>query len=335
MGKKLVGYTSAAAVVSAFVMVGGAEAARDQINIVGSSTVFPFATAVAEKFGNKTTFKTPKIESTGSGGGMKLFCKGVGEGTPDITNASRRMKMKEWKKCQAAGVKDVIEFKVGFDGIVIGNAKSAVALNLTRAQIYKALHKGSKAKLWSDVDPSLPKTKIEVLGPPPTSGTRDAFEELAMQKGCAKAGAGDKAFCKKVEIRDDGAWIDSGENDNLIVSKLQANPNALGVFGFSFLDQNKAKIKGAQVGSVEPTFENIASGDYPVSRSLFFYVKKAHIGVIPGIKEYLAEWTSADTFGEDGYLIDKGLIPLPEAGIEEAQVKAAELNVMTGSEKLK
>jgi len=312
----------------------GAASARDQINIVGSSTVFPFATAVAEKFGNKTTFKTPKIESTGSGGGLKLFCKGVGANTPDITNASRRMKAKEWKNCQAAGVKNVIEFKIGFDGIVVGNAKGSAELNLTRAQIYKALHKGSKAKLWSDVDPSLPKTKIEVLGPPPTSGTRDAFEELAMQKGCVKAG-GEKKACKKTEIRADGAWIDSGENDNLIVSKLEANPNAVGVFGFSFLDQNKAKIKGAKVGGTAPTFENIASGKYPVSRSLFFYVKKDHIGVIPGIKEYLAEWTAEGTFGEDGYLVEKGLIPLPAADRKGAQARAAKLDLMTGEEKLK
>ena len=333
VGKTIVGYTAVVATVSAFALASGAQAARDQINIVGSSTVFPFATAVAEKFGNKTKFKTPKIESTGSGGGLKLFCKGVGEATPDITNASRRMKAKEWTACQAAGVTDIIEFKVGFDGIVVGNAKSAVALKLTRAQIYKALHKGSKAKLWSDVDPSLPRTKIEVLGPPPSSGTRDAFEELAMQKGCVKAG-GDKKSCKKTEIRADGAWIASGENDNLIVSKLEANPNAVGVFGFSFLDQNKAKIKGASIGGTEPTFDNIASGKYPVSRSLFFYVKKAHIGVIPGIKEYLREWTSDDTFGEDGYLIDKGLIPLSEAGMSEAKKKAGELVPMTGSEKL-
>ncbi|MFT5511358.1 MAG: phosphate transport system substrate-binding protein [Hyphomicrobiaceae bacterium] len=335
VGQSIVGYTAVVAVASSFALAGGAQAARDQINIVGSSTVFPFATAVAEKFGNKTKFKTPKIESTGSGGGLKLFCKGVGEVTPDITNASRRMKAKEWKKCQVAGVRDVIEFKIGFDGIVIGNAKSAVALNLTRAQIYMALHKGSKARLWSDVDPALPNTKIEVLGPPPTSGTRDAFEELVMQKGCAKAGAGDQKFCKKVEIRDDGAWVDSGENDNLVVSKLQANPNALGVFGFSFLDQNKSKIKGSKVGGTKPTFENIASGKYPVSRSLFFYVKKAHVGVIPGIKEYLAEWTANATFGGDGYLVDKGLIPLRAAGLKEAQAKAAELTVMTGLENLK
>ncbi|MGI9410602.1 MAG: substrate-binding domain-containing protein, partial [Hyphomicrobiaceae bacterium] len=270
---KLVATSAAVAIAGAFAFSGTALAARDQINIVGSSTVFPFATAVAEKFGNKTKFKTPKIESTGSGGGLKLFCKGVGENTPDITNASRRMKAKEWKACQANGVKDIIEFKVGFDGIVMGNAKGAADLKLTRAQIYKALHKGSKARLWSDVDPALPQTKIEVLGPPPTSGTRDAFEELAMQKGCIKAG-GEKKACKKTEIRDDGAWIDSGENDNLIVSKLEANKNAVGVFGFSFLDQNKAKIKGSSVGGTEPTFDNIASGKYPVSRSLFFYVKK-------------------------------------------------------------
>ena len=326
--------TVAALGLGALAAAAGSASARDQINIVGSSTVFPFATAVAEKFGNKTKFKTPKIESTGSGGGLKLFCKGVGVNTPDITNASRRMKAKEWKACQANGVKNVIEFKVGFDGIVIGNAKGAADLNLTRAQIYKALHKGSKAKLWSDVDPSLPKTKIEVLGPPPTSGTRDAFEELAMQKGCVKAG-GDKKACKKTEIRADGAWIDSGENDNLIVSKLEANPNAVGVFGFSFLDQNKAKIKGASVGGTAPTFDNIASGKYPVSRSLFFYVKKDHVGVVPGIKEYLAEWTAASTFGNDGYLVDKGLIPLPAAGQKDAQGKAANLTLMTGKEGLK
>ena len=333
MNTKFVAVTAAVTVAGAFALSGTAFAARDQINIVGSSTVFPFATAVAEKFGNSTKFKTPKIESTGSGGGLKLFCKGLGEATPDITNASRRMKAKEWNACQANGVKDVIEFKVGFDGIVIGNAKGAADLQLTRAQIYKALHKGSKAKTWADVDPALPATRIEVLGPPPTSGTRDAFEELAMQKGCVKAG-GEKKACKRVEIRDDGAWIDSGENDNLIVSKLQANKNAVGVFGFSFLDQNKSKIKGASVGGNAPTFDNIASGKYPVSRSLFFYVKKAHVGVIPGIQEYLAEWTKGSTFGNEGYLVDKGLIPLPAAGRKEAKDKANSLTRMSGREKL-
>ncbi len=334
MNTKFVATTAAVAVAGAFTFAGTASAARDQINIVGSSTVFPFATTVAEKFGNATKFKTPKIESTGSGGGLKLFCKGVGEATPDIANASRRMKAKEWKACQANGVKEVIEFKVGFDGIVIGNAKGAPDLKLTRAQVYKALHKGSEAKTWSDVDPALPPTKIEVLGPPPTSGTRDAFEELAMQKGCVEAG-GDKKACKKVQIRDDGAWVDSGENDNLIVSKLEANKNAVGVFGFSFLDQNKSKIKGASVGGNAPTFDNIASGKYQVSRSLFFYVKKAHIGVIPGIQEYLLEWTKTSTFGNEGYLVDKGLIPLPIAGQKDAKAKAKNLIVMTGDENLK
>ncbi|MEL6872002.1 MAG: substrate-binding domain-containing protein [Pseudomonadota bacterium] len=332
MSRKL---TAAAAIAAvAATAVASPAFARDQINIVGSSTVFPFATAVAEKFGNKTEFNTPKIESTGSGGGLKLFCKGVGANTPDITNASRRMKAKEWKNCQAAGVKDIIEFKIGFDGIVVANAKSGISLNLTREQLFKALTKDSKATNWSDVDPSLPNAKIEVLGPPPTSGTRDAFEELVMEKGCAKAG-GDKATCKKVEIRTDGAWVDAGENDNLIVSKLEANPAAVGVFGFSFLDQNADKIKGAQVGGVEPTFENISSGDYPVSRSLFFYVKKAHVDVIPGIKEFLAEWTQPGTFGPEGYLAEKGLIPLTEDLRKEASAKAANLTVMDGSEKLK
>ena len=345
----------ATAVAGTFALSGAASAARDQINIVGSSTVFPFATAVAEKFGNKTKFKTPKVESTGSGGGLKLFCKGVGEATPDITNASRRMKAKEWKKCQAAGVKDIIEFKVGFDGIVMGNAKAGPALKLSRKTIYLALAKevpdpngGEKLvpnpyKMWSEVDPSLPNAKIEVIGPPPTSGTRDAFEELAIEGGCKKFGflkamkKSDKKRYKTVcrHIRQDGPYVEAGENDNLIVSKLEANPKAVGIFGFSFLDQNKAKIKGASVGGVAPTFENIAGGKYPVSRSLFFYVKKAHVGVIPGIKEFLAEWTKTSTFGNEGYLVDKGLIPLPVAAQKDAQSRAAKLTVMTGSEDLK
>ena len=355
MSNSRIAVVVATAVAGTFALSGAATAARDQINIVGSSTVFPFATAVAEKFGNKTEFKTPKIESTGSGGGMKLFCKGVGEATPDITNASRRMKAKEWKKCQAAGVKDIIEFKVGFDGIVMGNAKAGPAMKLSRKTIYLALAKevpdpkgGEKLvpnpyTMWSEVDPALPSAKIEVIGPPPTSGTRDAFEELAIEGGCKTFGwlkamkKSDKKRYKKVcrHIREDGPYIEAGENDNLIVSKLEANPKAVGIFGFSFLDQNKAKIKGATVGGTAPTFENIAGGKYAVSRSLFFYVKKAHIGVIPGIKEFMAEWTKTSTFGNEGYLVDKGLIPLPAAGQKDAQAKAAKLLVMTGKEELK
>ena len=299
---------AAAAIVAA-----GAAEARDQIRIVGSSTVFPFSTAVAETFGKTTEFKTPVVESTGSGGGLKLFCSGVGVDHPDITNASRRIKAKEIKLCAENGV-EATEVKVGYDGIVVANAKNSPAFSVTRAQLWTALaDKGPKPTKWSEIDPSLPDIKIEVLGPPPSSGTRDAFEELVMQKGCVKAEAGDKAYCKKdgAHIREDGAYVEAGENDNLIVSKLEANPNALGVFGFSFLDQNSDKLKGAMVDGTEPTFENIASGDYPVSRSLFFYVKKAHVDVIPGMMEYVSEFISDEANGEEGYLVDKGLIPLP------------------------
>ena len=323
--------TTAIAAIAALAMAGNA-AARDQIKIVGSSTVFPFSTAVAEAFGKSTGNPTPVVESTGSGGGLKLFCAGVGTDTPDITNASRRMKAKEFKLCNENGVTDIIESVVGFDGIVVANAKNAPSFALTREILFKALAKGQgEPTMWNEIDPSLPATKIEVLGPPPSSGTRDAFEELAIQKGCGKAGL-DKAACKKVEIRDDGAYVDAGENDNLIVSKLESNPNALGVFGFSFLDQNSDKIKGATVGGVEPTFDNIASGDYPVSRSMYFYIKKAHIGVVPGIMEYAAEFVSGDASGADGYLTEKGLIPLPADAHTDNATKVMSQSTLTGSE---
>ncbi len=295
-------------------------AARDQIQIVGSSTVFPFSTAVAEKFGQTTDFKAPVVESTGSGGGMKLFCAGVGESHPDITNASRRIKEKEFKACMENGVTPV-EVKVGFDGIVLGSAKGGIKLELTREHIYNALAKNivkdgavveNTNMNWSDVDASLPNVKIEVLGPPPTSGTRDAFVELVMEKACPEmVEAKDEKMC--TQIREDGGFVEAGENDNLIVQKLEANTNAVGIFGFSFLDQNSDKLRGATVGGNEPTFENIAAGDYPISRSLFFYVKKEHVGVIPGIAEFVAEFTNEGTWGDDGYLPEKGLIPLPQA----------------------
>ncbi len=306
-----------------------AATARDQIQIVGSSTVFPFSTAVAETFGQGGKFKTPVVESTGSGGGMKLFCAGIGESTPDITNASRRIKEKEFKNCVENGVTPV-EVKVGFDGIVMGSAKGGINLNLTREQIFLALAKeipvdgklvANPNKNWSDVDPSLPNVKIEVLGPPPTSGTRDAFAELALEGGAKKIEMlaamrkeDKKAFGKIAHaVREDGAYIEAGENDNLIVQKLQENPNAVGVFGFSFLDQNSDKLQGATVEGNSPEFEKIAAGDYPISRSLFFYVKKEHVGVIPGIEEYVTEFTKEGTWGDDGYLTEKGLIPLPKA----------------------
>ncbi len=305
-------------------------AQRDQIRIVGSSTVYPFATKVAEQFG-RSGFKTPVVESTGSGGGLKLFCSGVGVDTPDITNSSRAIKSSEVELCRKNGVREITEVKIGYDGIVLANSKKAPQMSLTLKQLWLALAKDVPAaggqlvpnphKTWSDVDPALPKVKIEVLGPPPTSGTRDAFVELALEGGCqafdsiAALKKTDKARYEAVchGIREDGAFVEAGENDNLIVQKLGANPNAFGVFGFSFLDQNADKIRGSRIDGVEPTFENIADGSYPVSRPLFLYVKKAHVGVIPGIAEFVAEFTSDRAWGDEGYLADAGLIPLPLA----------------------
>ena len=310
-------------------LAAGTASARDQIRIVGSSTVFPFSTAVAEQFGNTTDFPTPVVESTGSGGGMKLFCSGVGEEHPDITNSSRRMKASEFELCQENGVTDVVESIVGYDGIVVANAISGPTFAVTREQLVIALaENGPKPTMWNEVDPSLPAIKIEVLGPPPSSGTRDAFEELVMHEGCEGAGID----CDTVTVREDGVYVEAGENDNLIVSKLEANPNALGIFGFSFLDQNSDAIKGANVDGVEPTFDNIADGAYPVSRSLYYYIKVAHVGVVPGIAEYAAEFSSEDAAGEDGYLSDKGLIPLPEEMFEENAERVINLTVMTGNE---
>jgi len=312
--------------LAAAVAVGvvGAAEARDQIRIVGSSTVFPFSTAVAEQFGKTSSFATPVVESTGSGGGMKLFCSGVGEGHPDMTNASRRIKKSEFENCTNNGI-GITEVKIGFDGIVLANSKAGPSISLTLPQVFQALAKevpmngklvANPYKMWSDIDPSLPKTKIEVLGPPPTSGTRDAFVEIAMEGGCKELAGAKKLGLKKKAchvIREDGAFIEAGENDNLIVQKLEANPAAFGIFGFSFLDQNSDKVKGAKVNGTSPEFEEIAAGNYPISRSLFFYVKKQHVGVIPGIKEFVAEFTSEKAWGPEGYLADKGLIPLPDS----------------------
>ena len=307
--------------------------ARDRINIVGSSTVFPFATTVAERFGKNTDFKTPVVESTGSGGGLKLFCAGVSKNTPDIANASRRIKSSEVALCEKNGVKEIVEVKIGYDGIVLANSRKSGVLEINVKEVFLALAKDvpidgkmvpNPYKMWSDVNSSLPNVKIEVLGPPPTSGTRDAFVELAMEGGCKELEmikamkktdkASYKAYCHT--IREDGFFVEAGENDNLIVQKLEANPAAFGIFGYSFLDQNSDKVQGARIGGAEPTFENISSGEYPVSRSLYFYVKKAHVGLVPGINEFLAEFTSEDAFGEDGYLAEKGLIPMPEDEME-------------------
>ena len=312
--------------------VAGTASARDTIQIVGSSTVFPFATAVAEQFGKTTKFNTPVIESTGSGGGMKLFCAGSGVDTPDFTNASRRMKVKEFKKCMENGVTDITEVKVGFDGIVFGSALDGPDYVLTLKQVYLALAKEVPAddlglelqpnpyKMWNEIDDSLPAIEIAFIGPPPSSGTRDALQEIAVEGGCKTFEAlkalkkEDKSTYKKKcrTIREDGVFEEAGENDNLIVNKLQDRPTVIGIMGFSFLDQNGDKLKGATIEGNKPTFENIAAGAYPVSRSLFFYIKKAHVSVVPGMMEYVAEWTKESTWGPDGYLADKGLIPLPD-----------------------
>ena len=321
--------TLAALAIGAAALTSQAAVARDQIRIVGSSTVFPFSTAVAEQFGKTTDFSTPVVESTGSGGGIKLFCSGVGADTPDIANASRRMKASEFETCKENGVTEIVEAIVGYDGIVVANAIDAPAFALTREQLFKALAKGQgEPEKWSDIDPSLPDEAIEVLGPPPSSGTRDAFEELVLHEGAKEAGL-DKEAISNLEVRTDGAWIDAGENDNLMVSKLAANPQAVAVFGFSFLDQNADTIKGASIEGVEPEFEAIASGDYKVSRSLYYYIKKAHVGVIPGIAEYAEEFASEAAAGEDGYLVDKGLIPLQEEAFEANQEVISNMTVMT------
>ena len=319
--------TFAACALTAFVGTTPA-LARDQITIVGSSTVFPFSTAVAERFGKSTDFKTPVVESTGSGGGLKLFCSGVGEQYPDITNASRRIKSSEVSKCAENGVTEIIEAKVGFDGIVLANARSADPMEITTREIFLALAKDVPTEdgstqpnpytMWNEINPALPEVKIEVLGPPPTSGTRDAFVELAMEGGCKtfdwvkELKGTDKNAYKSLchTIREDGSYVEAGENDNLIVQKLQANPSAFGVFGYSFLEQNSDSVQGSMVDGTAPEFEEIADGNYPIARSLFFYVKKAHVGIIPGIEAFLEEFTDEDTWGEDGYLVDKGLIPL-------------------------
>jgi phosphate transport system substrate-binding protein len=342
----------AAALISAAVLgsAGANAQSRDQIRIVGSSTVFPFATAVAEEFGRSSSFKTPIVESTGSGGGLKLFCAGVGTGHPDITNASRRIKKSEVELCATNGISDIVEVKVGYDGIVIAADKAASSMKLSLRDLYLALASHIPAegtdggegnmienpnKTWKDVNDMLPAKPIVVLGPPPTSGTRDAFNELAIEGGC-KTFAGMKAMKKSNKkmykalcrgIREDGAYVEAGENDNLIVQKLQADKGAVGIFGYSFLDQNTDVIqafpvaKKASAEAMAPEFEAIADGSYPISRSLFFYVKKAHVGVIPGIEEYLGEFTSDKAMGEYGYLTDRGLIPLNDS--ERATIQAA------------
>jgi phosphate transport system substrate-binding protein len=349
---KFIAFSAAAAVgMAAFA---GAASARDQIRIVGSSTVYPFTTAVAEQFGKANGGKTPVVESTGTGGGMKIFCEGVGEDKADATNASRRMKKSEFELCAKNGVKDIVEVKVGIDGLTIAQSKDGAPIKLTRKQVFQALAEqvpdkdgklvANPYKNWSDIDPSLPNIKIEVLGPPPTSGTRDSFHELFLEKGAegfdslkAMKKADEENKTKDFEkvwksIRKDGAYVEAGENDNVIVQKLEANKNAFGIFGFSFLEENTAKLKGVSIEDVEPTYDNISSGKYKGARDLFVYVKKQHVGVIPGLDKFVAEYVSDKALGADGYLASKGLVALPKDVIEKVKKSALAMEPMKGDE---
>ena len=315
----------------------GVAAARDQVKVVGSSTVFPYSQAAAEEFANKSGKPAPVVESTGTGGGFKAFCGGIGPDHADITGASRAIKESEMKLCADNGVTDITEALLGYDGLSIAHASSAPDMNLTEEQIFKALAAeipgadgklvANPNKLWSDIDPSLPGTAIIAFGPPPTSGTRDAFVELVMHDGCKSlTGMADlkKADEKKwnevcSRMRQDGPFVEAGENDNLIVQRLEADANTIGIFGYSFLYENSDKLKAVTVNGIAPTFDTIADGSYPVARPLYFYVKNAHREVIPGMKEFLEEYVSDGALGADGYLAERGLTPLSPEKLKEVQ----------------
>ena len=315
--------------------------ARDQIRIVGSSTVYPFVTTVAEQFGRKTEFKTPIVESTGTGGGFKLFCSGLGEETPDVSNASRRIKPTELVNCYKNNVTDISEIKLGYDGIVIANSVQGPNFDISVNELFLGLARKIPSKTdpgklvdnyyksWDEINPKLPAQKIEVYGPPPTSGTRDAFVELVMEGGCwhleaFKANYPNSGDRKKAchILREDGAYIDSGENDNLIVQKLNVNPGALGIFGFSFLEENRNIVQGSKISGVPPTRESIADGSYIVSRPLFVYIKSGHVNKIPGITDFVKELVSDGAIAPFGYLEEKGLIPLPDEELRRVQADA-------------
>ncbi len=321
---------------------GAAPFARTQIRIVGSSTVYPFVATAAEQFGRDAAYHTPIVEATGTGGGIKLFCAGLGERTPDIGNASRLMKNAERDLCASNGVKHILELPVGFDGIVLANAKGAPAFRLSTAQVFLALAEKVPDKdgqlvpnpyqRWKEIDPALPDEPIEVYGPPPTSGTRDAFAEIAMEKGCkqfpayARAWPEEKARAEHCRIlREDGRYVDAGENDNIIVQKLVSNPVALGIFGYSFLEENADKVQASLIDGTRPSFESIASGSYAISRSLYVYAKLDHLGQVAALKEFLTELTSEDAAGEEGYMAIKGLIPQPGPVREANRAKVAGL----------
>jgi phosphate transport system substrate-binding protein len=316
---------------------------RDQVRAVGSSTVLPFAKAVSESLARSNPdIKAPIIESTGTGAGMKLFCAGVGVQHPDVANASRRIKKAEYEDCAKNGVKDIVEIQVGLDGIAFAEAKGGPNIQLTTVDVYKALAKTpfgkpQTAKTWKDVNPSLPAEPILVYGPPSTSGTRDALKELILTKGCESDPAmkalkdtdKDKHDDVCTDVRDDGAYVDSGENDNLIVQKIESNPNAIGVFGFSFLEENMDKLKGIPMGGIAPTYASISDFSYPGARPLYIYVKAAHLSAIKGLKEYVAEW--AKNWGKDGLLAKQGMVVAPDAVLAQSTKLTSDLTPLDPS----
>ena len=327
--------------------------ARDQIKIVGSSTVYPFSSSVAEEFGSTTKLPTPVVESTGTGGGIKLFCAGVDLNTPDIANASRKMKANEFKMCEENGVTDITEALIGFDGIAVAQSSNVKPFNVTKAQLALAVAKEVPSadgkslipnpyKKWSDIDATLPDREITVYGPPKSSGTRDSFEELVLQSTFEKMSVYTDLFKKDEkenkkykaysEVRTDGAYVESGENDNLIVQKLTKNEAAIGVFGYSFLAENKDKVSGLAIDNVLPTVETIASGKYPVARSMYFYIKNQHLKEVPSLKDYSNLFMSEKMIGKDGILSELGLIPLTDDVRTQARNKVLNNQKLTAED---
>jgi phosphate transport system substrate-binding protein len=322
--------------VATSLALGGPAVAQDQIQIVGSSTVFPYTQAVAERFSSNTGAVAPVVESTGTGGGMKIFCEGVGTDFADITGASRAMKASEWDACQQNGVTNITEILVGYDGLSMAVSQNGEAIDLSKAQLFNALAAevevdgevvANPHKKWSEVDPSLPDIPITVYGPPPTSGTRDAWIELVMVPGCGESPAIEALGEERKEevcqrMRTDGPFIEAGENDNLIVQRLEADPNAYGIFGYSFLFENQDQLKPVEIDGVAPTAQTIESGEYAVSRPLYIYVKNDHRGVVPNLQEFIEEYVSDDAMGPGGYLSERGLIPLHEDKLKQVQETA-------------
>ena len=325
-------------IVCASVLFATSSYAGDQVRIVGSSTVYPFTTVVAEEFG-KSGFKSPIVESTGTGGGFKLFCSGVGEEFPDAADASRAIKDSEKELCANNGVKDITEIKIGYDGIILANKSKSIRYNLTKQQVFLALARkvpengklvDNKYKTWNQIDKALPAKKIEVYGPPPTSGTRDAFVEMIMDEACEKIPEFASVYKNKNELRkncqllrEDGAYIEAGENDNLIVQKLTNNPDAMGIFGYSYLEENENHIQGSLINGEEPTFDNISNGKYQVSRPLYIYIKDAHFKVTKGLPEFVKEYISDKALGSTGYLSFKGLVPMKPEELKQMQDKVS------------